>query len=347
MFYPTDLGFKMPPEWAKRQQTFIEFPIRKELWENDIIEAKTAYSNIAKIISEFEKVTMIVDPANYEDAKKYLSDKIEILQIEHNDSWIRDNGPTFITNDKNEIAGICWLFNSWGEKYKPYDKDKLVAKKIIYYLNIPCFEAPIVLEGGAIHTNGNGTLLTTEQCLLNKNRNPDLSKDQIFRFLKRYLGIQKIIWLKNGLYGDETDGHIDNIACFTSETEILIQVCENDETDPNYQITQENLKILEESIDVEGRKFKIHKIHQPPKRFYKNQRLTLSYINYYLVNGGLILPTFGEDAKYFDDMAESTLQKIFPDRKIIRIDGMPIIKGGGNVHCITQQMPAISQTFPS
>ena len=203
---------------------------------------------------------------------------------------------------------------------------------------MPVIHSPIVLEGGSIHSDGEGTILTTRECLLNKNRNPKLSKEEIETEVKNKLGASKIIWLKNGLYGDETDGHVDNVACFARPGVVIIQTC-TDKEDPNYLISQENLEILRKEKDAKGRELTIIEIPNPPQRFYEEVRLTLSYLNFYFVNNGIILPVFGEDAKEYDEKAISILQEVFKDRVIRPVDGMPLIKEGGNVHCITQQMP--------
>ncbi|HOV13303.1 MAG TPA: agmatine deiminase [Spirochaetota bacterium] len=337
---PKELNFKMPPEWHKKQRTFLSWPARKEIWISGIEEAELAYANVANLISEFEAVTMIAFGDEIKKAKKLLNSQIEILEIEHDDSWIRDNGPTFVINDKNDIAGINWIFNAWGNKYKNYQNDNKVSEKILNYYGIKIFNAPIVMEGGSFHVDGEGTLITNEECLLNKNRNPNLSKIDIENYLKDYLGVEKIIWLKKGLFGDETDGHIDNFCCFTKPGEMVLQSC-YDKNDPNYKIFMENFDILKKSTDAKGRKFTIHIIEQPDLYKFQGKRLTLSYINYYLVNGGLILPTFG--GKKNDDDIIAIFKSIFPDRKIVPIDGLPIVKGGGNVHCITQQMPFVTQ----
>lgn len=328
----------MPAEWEKRLRTFMEWPIRKEIWPHGLENAKKGYSQVAQAIAEFEEVIMITRLDMVEEAKRMCGEKVKIISMDHDDSWIRDNGPTFIINNKGELAGVNWKFNAWGEKYVPYDKDDKVAEKILELYGIPRFDAPIVLEGGSIHVDGEGTLITTEECLLNEKRNPHLSKGHIEEVLTEYLAIKKVIWLSKGLYGDETDGHIDNVACFIKPGTIVIQVCKNRE-DPNYRISVENLKILENIRDAKGRALEIIQIEEPPTRYLNGDRLTLSYINYYPVEGGIILPVFGEDAEHTDKKAIEILKGIYPDRKVVPVDGMPIIKGGGNVHCITQQMP--------
>lgn len=329
----------MPAEWEQHERTFIEWPVLASLvWPENHKEVCRGYAEVAKAIAQCEKVTLIVNEDDQEEAKTFCKDQVEYLVIPHNDAWCRDNGPTFLWNKEKERIGINWKFNAWGEKYIPYDLDDAVAKKILEFHKIPVVHAPVVLEGGSIHVDGEGTLLTTEQCLLNKNRNPLLSKEEIEEEVMKQLNVSQIIWLKQGLFGDETDGHIDNIACFAKPGVVLMQVC-YDKKDPNYDITMENLERLRNTLDAQGRKLQIIEIEQPPIRFYQEERLTLSYLNFYFVNGGIILPIFGDDAAAFDKQAKETLEKVFPERKIITVDGMPLIKEGGNVHCITQQMP--------
>lgn len=337
---PRDLNFKMPPEWAKHERTFIEWPVQDSMcWPDSYEEVCQGYAQVARAIAELEPVTMLVNSEQAAYAAKLCGPKVEILEIEHNDAWIRDNGPTFILNEQGKLAGVNWQFNAWGGKYPAWDLDNQVAPKVLQHLGVPCFDAPFVLEGGSIHVDGEGTLLTTEECLLNRNRNPQLSKEQLEGLLKDYLNIEKVIWLKRGLFGDETDGHVDNIACFAKPGVVILQTC-SDPQDPNYQITQECLAVLENYTDAQGRKLTIVPIEQPPAAFYEGKRLTLSYLNFYFVNGGIILPVFGGECRATDTKAEETLQRLFPDYKIIPVDGMSLIKEGGNVHCITQQMPA-------
>jgi agmatine deiminase len=236
------------------------------------------------------------------------------------------------------LAGVNWHFNAWGEKYKPWDLDDAVASTLLDQMHVQRYNAPIVMEGGSFHVDGEGSLLTTEQCLLNPNRNPDMNREQIEQKLRDYLNIDKVIWLKDGLSGDETDGHVDNIACFAAPGKVLIQSC-NDPADDNFSITEENSDRLEQAVDAKGRKLKIIRVPQPPNRYYQGSRLTLSYLNFYFVNHGVILPVFGGDAEETDKQASDILAQLFPDRRIRTVDGMAIIREGGNVHCATQQMP--------
>ncbi|WP_461205259.1 agmatine deiminase family protein [Clostridium sp. DL1XJH146] len=333
--------FYMPAEWQQHKATIIEWPVKESMcWPQNYKEVIGGYASVVKSIAQFEPVVVIASENTKEEVYTYCGEMPSIVVIPHNDAWARDNGPTFVINNQNEITGLSWNFNAWGEKYFPYDLDNEVASKLIEHLNIPCIEVPIVLEGGSFHVDGEGTLLSTKQCLLNANRNPDLSREEIEEVIKKQLNISKIIWLNKGLYGDETDGHIDNIACFTKAGTVLIQTC-YDEQDPNYYITKENLEILKNTKDAKGRSLEIIEIPNPPTRYYEGERLTLSYLNFYFVNGGIILPVFGEDAEETDKEAEAILRRVFPERKIIKVDGMSLIKEGGNVHCITQQIPEV------
>ncbi|EKQ56624.1 MULTISPECIES: agmatine deiminase family protein [unclassified Clostridium] len=338
--YPRDINYKMPAEWTTHERTFISWPVKESMCHPENHESVClGYTEFIKAIAEFEPVSVIVNPNELEIVKKFFNESnIEFLPIEHSDAWLRDNGPTFIINKDGDRAGVNWRFNAWGGKYAPWDLDDKVALQILEHYNIEKFDAPLIMEGGSIHVDGEGTLITTEECLLNPNRNPNLSREQIENYLKQYLNIEKIIWLKNGLNGDETDGHVDNIACFAAPGKIIMQTCD-DPTDENYKITLENLEILQNSTDAKGRKFEIIPINQPPKAEYNGLRLTLSYLNFYFVNNGIILPTFGGPAEESDKMAEKILSSTFPDRKIRTVDGMAVIKEGGNVHCTTQQMP--------
>lgn len=329
----------MPAEWEKHQRTFLEWPVRDSLIRpENYEEVCEGYAQVARAVSAFEPVTVIVNPDTEQEARKLCGPAVELLKIPHDDAWARDNGPTFVRDGTGALRGISWRFNAWGEKYKPFDLDDAAAGRILEHYGIPCMEVPMVLEGGSIHVDGEGTLLTTEQCLLNPNRNPGLTRAQIEDRLKQSLNVSRILWLKNGLFGDETDGHVDNVACFVRPGVILMQVC-HDPKDPNYEITQKNREVLEQETDAQGRKLTVVEIPQPPARYYRGDRLTLSYLNFYFVNGGIILPVFGGDAAQTDRAASDTLKELFPDRKIVGVDGMPLIKEGGNVHCITQQMP--------
>ncbi|HZK55386.1 MAG TPA: agmatine deiminase family protein [Desulfosporosinus sp.] len=340
--YPTNLNYKMPAEWVKHLRTYISWPVQSSMcYPEDYDAVCQGYAEIIEAIAEFEPVTVVVNPADSDNFfNLFQSDQIEGLVIKHNDAWLRDNGPTFLIRDTGGLAGVNWQFNAWGGKYAPWDLDNQVAPQMLDCIGVKCFNTSLVMEGGAFHVDGEGTLLTTEQCLLNSNRNPERTRDQIEEELKKFLSVRKVVWLKKGLDGDETDGHVDNIACFGAPGKILIQVCDDPE-DANYSVTQENLKILSHATDALGRKFELVPIQQPPILYAAgtSTRYTLSYLNFYFVNGGLILPVFGGEAAETDRLAAQVLGELFPERRIRTVNGMAIIREGGNVHCITQQMP--------
>lgn len=338
--YPNELNYSMPAEWVKHSRTFISWPVEDSMvYPEDYETVSVGYAEIIKAIAEFEPVTVVVNAAALAQVKLFFTEaNIEFLAIEHNDAWLRDNGPTFIVNEQGGVAGVNWGFNAWGGKYSPWDLDDQVAPQILEHAGLKRFDAPFIMEGGSIHVDGEGTLITTEECLLNPNRNPNLTRAQIEVYLKQFLSIEKVIWLKNGLSGDETDGHVDNIACFAAPGKVIIQVCDDPE-DENYVITREMLAVLNDTIDAKGRKLEIIPIQQAPLTTYNDNRLTLSYLNFYLVNGGIILPVFGGTAAETDRLAEKVLSETFPDRRIRTVNGMAIIREGGNVHCTTQQMP--------
>lgn len=337
---PKDNGFAMPAEWAEHDRTFISWPVKESLcFSENYDEVCKGYRNVIHAVAEFEPAAVIVNPGKTEEAAGLCTGRnIELLTVAHNDAWIRDNGPTFLLNGTGDVAAVNWRFNAWGEKYPGWELDNRVAPEILRQYGVNSYDAPLIMEGGSFHVDGEGTLITTEQCLLNANRNRESDKAAIEGYLKSYLGIDKVIWLREGLFGDETDGHVDNAACFAAPGKLIVQVC-TDKNDENYEICRENIEILKGETDAGGRKFEIIELVQPPRREYRGGRLTLSYINYALVNGGIILPVFGGKASATDALAEETLQSVFPERRIRCVDGMPLIKEGGNVHCITQQMP--------
>lgn len=338
---PKALNYTMPAEWTQHERTFISWPIQASMVYPEQYEVVCAsYAEIITAIAEFEPVTVVINPDDEVLVRSFVNqENVTLLPIKHNDAWLRDNGPTFIQNAEGKLAGVNWKFNAWGGKYSPWDLDDAVAPQILKQAGITQFDAPLVMEGGSIHTDGEGTILTTEECLLNVNRNPELSREQIEAYVKEFTGSEVIIWLERGLSGDETDGHVDNIACFVAPGKVMIQVCD-DSQDENYAITQTNLAILEQARDAKGRKLEIVKLQQPPRVEYEGSRLTLSYLNFYFVNGGIILPIFGGTAADTDQKAIDTLASLFPDRRIRTVNGMGVIKEGGNVHCTTQQMPA-------
>ena len=277
---------------------------------------------------------MIVHPMDIKIAKNILHNSIEIYEVKNDDCWARDSGATFLLNDQRKLGGIDWEFNGWG-KFSPHDSDNKIAKFMIEKSSAEYFKSSMVLEGGSIHVDGAGTLITTEQCLLNKNRNPNLSKIEIEENLKKYLNIKKIIWLKHGT-DEGTDGHVDNIACFADENKVLALAC-NDKQDPFYDKLNENLEILKTEKDAGSRRLEVIEIEMSYKRLIPDDDEPSSYINFYIANGGIVMPAFDDEKA--DKKAHNIIKSVFPKRKILALNGIDISLGGGNIHCITQQQP--------
>lgn len=357
-------GFYMPAEWYPQYQVWMIWPERTDNWRLGAKPAQKAFTEVALAIAEFAIVTVGVSATQYENAlfhlTKGLTDKlIRVVELSSNDAWARDTGPTFvISEDGEELRGVDWAFNAWGGLegglYFPWDLDDQVASKILQiegYARYRCDD--FVLEGGSIHVDGEGTVLTTEECLLNHNRNPHLTRQQIEQYLGDYLNIEKVIWLPKGLYNDETNGHIDNFCCFIRPAEVLL-AWTDDENNPNYNRCQDAWQVLEQAIDAQGRKLTIHKIPIPGPLFATEDecegvdhhegtqprdpsvQLAGSYINFLIVNNGVVAPYFNDPK---DKEAKAILQQLFPDKKIVLVAGREILLGGGNIHCITQQQP--------
>lgn len=326
----------MPAEYAPHERTMMSWPVKETMCHPDnYVEFCGELAHTALEIARFEPLGMLVNRNNRMDAEQALGDRAEIIEIAHNDCWLRDNGPTVVLDETGLRLGVNWQFNAWGQKYPDYELDDQVAPRLLRHLDIFEVSVPIVMEGGSFHTDGEGTLFTTEECIFNKNRNPGKTQEEITAILKEILGVEKIIYIPRGLYGDETDGHVDNVACFASPGVVLLQVCQ-DPQDPNYERSLEQIRVLERETDARGRRLKIIQIPQPPRMEYKSRRLTLSYLNFYFVNKGLILPVFHVET---DSIVIEILKGIFPNRTIVPIDGLKLVKEGGNIHCLTQQVP--------
>ena len=359
---PAGDGFLMPAEFAPHQGCILIWPHRRDSWQNGAYAARKAFAELITIIAGSEKVTVCARFEDYDEARRLLPDNVRVVEMSSDDSWARDVAPTFITNG-SELRGIDWGFNAWGGLYDglyfPWDRDNKIARKLCDLMDADCYDLrDFILEGGSIHTDGEGTLLTTEECLLGRGRNPDMSKQEIEEKLCSSLGVKKIIWLKRGIYNDETNGHIDNICAFTAPGEVVL-AWTDDKSDPQYEISKECLDILEDSTDAEGRKIRVHKLILPkpvhitaeecegldhmdgePTRT-PGERLAASYVNFYIANKTVIVPQFGDEN---DKKALELLSGLFPDRVVRGIYARDILIGGGNIHCITQQIPAVSKT---
>lgn len=325
--FPADAGFTMPAEWSPHAACWMGWPCRTEVF-GDCRDARATFAAVARAISEFEPVRMIARPEDAENARRLLDGAAEVLEWPLDDSWLRDTGATFVKNAAGEIAGVDWRFNAWGNKYAPFHRDNAVAEKMLQHIGARRFAAPMVMEGGAVHSDGEGTILTTEQCLLHPNRNPSMSREEVETALKNFLGAKKIVWLCGDLRDDETDGHIDEIACFAAPGVALAMADENDE------MLTENIRRLRECEDAQGRRLQTILLPRPEMR---EEKSLASYINFYVANGGVVMPSFGAPE---DDAARRIVASVFPAHKIVQIPANAIVRGGGGIHCITQQQPA-------
>ena len=339
MARPAEDGFFMPAEWTPHGRCWMAWPCRAELWGDHLEAARDAYAEVALAIARFEPVTMVAKPKSVAEVslKVGSGSSVSVFSLPHDDSWMRDMGPTFVGDGSGQVAGVDGQGNAWGAKYPDHDRDAEVATSVLEHLRMRRYPAPFVLEGGAIHTDGDGTLLTTESVLLNPNRNPDLDRKQMEELLAAYLGIGKVIWLGDGLTDDDTDGHVDNLACFVRPG-VVAALTSNDPEDSNFKILQDNLGRLRAATDAHGRSLEVVEIEQPKARLFEDgRRKGLSYINFYIANGGVIIPAF-EDPQ--DARAYDTINKLFPGREVVQVPALDILNGGGGIHCITQQQPA-------
>ena len=337
MTTPQESGYKMPAEWHPHVRCWMAWPCHVTSWKKIGLErARAAYARVAKAIAQFEPVTMLVNPGDEAEAALLCGPDIQLITQPINDSWTRDTGPTFLLNDSQQLAGVDWIHNAWGGNYEDCELDNHIAAKVIQETKAKHFQAPLVMEGGSFHVDGEGTVLTSRECLLNPNRNPDLSQEDIEQYLHNYLGTNKVIWLNKGLLGDETDGHVDEIACFIEPGKVLCLIT-HDKNDANYETLQENLELLKTATDARGRTLEVYTVEQPPATFLDGERLTLSYINFYLANKGIVMPAFGHE--YHDKAALELFRTLFPEHHINQIDALDVFAGGGGIHCITQQQP--------
>lgn len=352
-------GYRMPGEHEPQEAIWIAWPERTDSWQWGAKPAQSAFVEVATAIAQETPVNMVVSYNQYENARQQLPADIRLVEMTTNDSWMRDMGPTYVTNNNGSRRGIDWEFNAWGGLldglYFPWDADDAVASKVTEFHNDDRYRAPLVLEGGSIHVDGEGTVFTTEECLLDPSRNPDLSKQDIETHLKQYLNASKVIWLPRGLYNDiDTNGHIDNLIHIARPGEVVLSWTE-DKNDPQYEISQEAFKILDNETDAKGRKLKIYKLDIPGPLYITEaeadgfdvcegmersagERLAGSYANFLITNNLIVYPLLDAEK---DPIAKNTLKEIFPEHKLIGVNARNILLGGGNIHCITQQVPAI------
>lgn len=351
-------GFHMPGEFEPHAGCIMIFPERADSWQYGGYAARKAFVQVAEAIARSEKVTVLASDEQYENARAVLPSHIRVVEMASNDAWARDYAPTFVINEEGAVRGIDWGFNAWGGLtdglYFPWDKDNRMARKLCDLYEADVYDKrDFILEGGSIHVDGEGTVMVTESCLLSKGRNPSLCREEIEDVLKAFLGAGKVLWLPRGIYLDETNEHVDNICAFTAPGEVVLSWTENKE-DPQYDLSDACFQYLSAQEDAKGRKLKIHKLPLPkpvcisekecegldlcddePTR-KPGDRLAASYVNFYIANKAVIMPGFGEET---DIAAKEILQGLFPDREVIQIYARDILIGGGNIHCITQQIP--------
>ena len=328
---PRDDGYAMPAEWEPHEACLIEWPTvtRQDFWADRFDEAKRDYAAVATAIAAFEPVVMVCDPEQQADARRYCGEGVQILPIPIDDSWMRDNGPIFVRDSAGRVALVDFAFNAWGGKFPPWDKDAEVPRHIAAHLGMRRYEAPFVLEGGSFFVDGEGTLITTEQCLLNPNRNPTMSREQIEQGLRDYLGVETIVWLGLGHSTDrDTDGHIDGIAPYVAPATVAL-LAPDDPADLDHERGQDNLDRLRRARDARGRAFEVIPFQTRPAG-------VVPYLNFYLPNGGLIVPIADRPE---DEQALEQIARLFPDRELVSVPGRCLTYGGGGPHCITQQIP--------
>ena len=355
---PRDDGYRMPAEFEPHSGCWMAWPQRPDNWRERAKPAQLAFAAVAEAINASEPVTLAVSDAQFEHARSLLSASIRVVEISTDDAWMRDTGPTFVTGPGGGRRGIDWHFNAWGGLdgglYSPWDRDDRVARKVLEIEGSDRYVGPIVLEGGSIHVDGEGTVLTTEECLLHPNRNPGFTPRQLEEILCAYLGAQKVIWLGRGVSGDETDGHIDNLACFVRPGVVAL-TWTDDESDPQWEISQDARRRLEAVTDARGRALEVVRMPAPgpltisaqeaagveavagtqPRR--AGDRLAASYVNFYAATTRIVFPLLDERT---DDAAAEVLRECFPGRELFGVPAREILLGGGKVHCITQQVPA-------
>ncbi|HEV7475662.1 MAG TPA: agmatine deiminase family protein [Pyrinomonadaceae bacterium] len=343
---PSELGYRMPAEWHRHEATWLTWPKDPETWPDRVPLVEKIFLQMMAALAPHEIVNLLVDDEEAEASVRARlafpgAENIHFHQIPTVDSWIRDYGPNFLINDKAQLAYNDWIFNAWGNKYEELKQDDAIPARLQSFLNLPRFAPGIVMEGGSIEVNGAGCVLTTEQCLLNPNRNPHLNQSQIEQHLKDYLGVEKVLWLGEGIVGDDTDGHIDDIARFVAP-DVIVCAVEDDTEDANYKLLQDNLHRLQLLTDTKGRGFEIVTLPMPgvvggTSTDNRNlDRLPASYANFYIANNVVLAPVFGRanDARTLE-----TLQRLFSTRRVVGINCEPLVWGMGTIHCVTQQQP--------
>jgi len=341
---PAQQGYRMPPEWARHEATWLSWPHNRDTWPGCFEGVEPAMAEAAAALAEVENVYINVLDAEHEaHVRRLLSprvppERVRYFRIPTNDAWVRDHGPIFVTREgPDALLALDFDYNAWGGKYPPYDLDRAAAARMADEIGVPRFEYDIVLEGGSIDVNGAGALLTTEQCLLNPNRNPELSRAEIEGVLRDAFGVDEILWLGEGIVGDDTDGHIDDLTRFVGERTV-VTVVEPNERDPNHRALAANRERLA-ALTIGGFPLDVLELPMPEPVYNGDERLPASYANFYIANEIVLLPVF---ACPQDDVAKEVLAACFPGRRIVPIDCRALVGGLGALHCLTQQVPAVA-----
>ncbi len=331
------MTFRMPAEWAEHEGCLMAWPTRRELWGETFEEVKREYAEVARAIAQFEPVTMVALPGRGAEARELCGDGVEVTELPIDDSWFRDSGPIFVLGPDGRRAGVDFRFNAWGGKHHPYDTDDRIAAALLERLGVERIGSAMILEGGAITVDGEGTLITTEQCLLHPNRNPGMSKAQIEAELIARLGVSTVIWLPyGGLEDTETDGHVDGVCAFVAPGKVVVQL-PGDPAHPDYQRMRANRAVLEAATDARGRKLEILDLPQSAFVEVDGKRTEVGYLNFYIANGGVVVPVADVPE---DEGALAVIAAALPGRKVVGVRSRVIAFGGGGVHCITQQVPS-------
>jgi agmatine deiminase len=332
-----DLGFSMPAEWAPHLGCWMGWPQRESIWHGHIEAARDDYARVAQAIARFEPLTMLADPAHAAEASTRCGPAVRVVAMPLDDSWLRDSGPTFVLDAAGARAAAVFTFNAWGAKCRPFDKDAAVGAQVAALASTRAFRSELVVEGGGFLSDGEGTLITAESCVLNPNRNPGWTKEEADAELRAMLGVQKIIWLPGDLTDQATDGHVDGYVAFIRPAAVLLETVV-DSADPRFAIMAENRRVLESETDARGRRFELLPIAEAPRRSVPDgeEMYCRSYVNFYLANGAVIAPAYGiaEDTGVVE-----TLRRAYPDRQVVSLELRDLFRGGGGIHCITQQEP--------
>ncbi|MEE1819929.1 agmatine deiminase family protein [Streptomyces sp. SP18ES09] len=331
-------AFRMPAEWSAHEGCLMAWPVREDLWGSVLDEVKEEYANVARAIAAYEPVTMVAPPGHGDDARKVCGERITVVELAQDDSWFRDSAPLFVLDRDGNRAGVDFRFNAWGRKHSPYDSDDRISGLLLEHLGVQRIASDMILEGGAITVDGEGTLITTEQCLLHPNRNPGMNRDEIETELKSQLGVDKVVWLPyGGLLDTETDGHVDGVCAFAAPGKVVVSL-PDDPAHPDYARMRANRAVLEATTDAQGRPLEIIDVPQTAYADIAGGRVEVSYLNYYVANGGVVVPVAGVPQ---DDDALAVIAAAYPGREVVGVRAPAIAYGGGGVHCITQQVPAV------